>query len=104
MHFATSAAALGKWSLRRSWLTAAAAMSIAASLAVRPTVFASGESEDERELGPGCAPERPAVPHRAGGVRVRVHEHERAPIPCSTNTGFRTSEIGLVVTNSGSIV
>jgi hypothetical protein len=79
-------------------------MSIATSLAGSATVLASGEGEHERDLGPGCAPERPAVPHRAGGVRVRVPEHERAPIPCSTNTGFRTSEIGLVVTNSGSIV
>ncbi len=57
------------------------------------------ESEDDRDLGPGCAPERPAVAHRAGGVTVKNLEREQtAPIPCSKSTGWRTNEIGIVVT------
>jgi hypothetical protein len=35
---------------------------------------------------------------------VALGRQANAPIPCSANTGYRTSEIGLVVSNSGSIV
>jgi hypothetical protein len=104
MRFATIASAAGKLSFRRCSLTVAFAVAIAASLAAVPTVFASGESEHERDLGPGCAPERRAIAHRAGGVVVRPHDHERAPIPCVTATGFRTSEIAIVITNNGTIL
>jgi len=61
-------------------------------------------AEEEGGLGPGCAPDRPAVAHHAGAIKVALGGRANAPIPCSTNTGFRTSEIGMVVTNSGSVV
>jgi hypothetical protein len=60
-----------------------------------------------QNLGPGCAPDRPAVAHRAGGV-IAVDpsgkNHDPAPIPCYTKTGWRTSEIGFVVANNGNLV
>jgi hypothetical protein len=72
------------------------------SLLTAPAALA--KDDDKQELGPGCDPDRPAIAHHAGGIRVAHGREANAPIPCSTNTGFRTSEIGLVVTNSGSIV
>ena len=55
------------------------------------------------DLGPGCAPARPAVAHRAGGVIVDDPQGA-APIPCAVSTGFRTGEVSLVVTNEGTIL
>jgi hypothetical protein len=52
-------------------------------------------------LGPGCAPERPAQAHRAGGVPATGEE---TLVPCVAPTGWRTSEVGVVVTNSGSVL
>ena len=37
------------------------------------------------DLGPGCAPARPTVAHRAGGVVVEGRG--TAPIPCAVPTG-----------------
>jgi hypothetical protein len=81
-------------------------MVIAASLAAAPAVFAAKESEHHMDLGPGCAPERPAIGHRAGGVVIkkgRGKDH-RAPIPCVTRTTWRTSEVSLVVTSKGTLL
>src|SRR5229473_478181 len=103
MHFAKTALA-HKFSLRRSSLTAAAAMAIAASLAAAPAVFAAKENEHQMDLGPGCTPERPAIAHHAGGVIVKADEDERAPIPCATSTGWRTSEISIAITNEGTVL
>jgi hypothetical protein len=46
--------------------------------------------------GPGCAPHRPAVAHRAGGTRL-ARQPDNPPIPCLTTVG-RTSESASVGT------
>jgi len=56
------------------------------------------------DLGPGCAPTRPAVSHNAGGISVKAPKGEKAPIPCATATGWRSSEVSIVVTDSGTIL
>src|SRR5215472_7537311 len=71
------------------------------ALAAGPAVLADDERED---LGPGCAPDRPAVAHHAGGVIVEPPRGGPRLIPCSTNTGWRTSETGIVVTNRGTVL
>ena len=77
----------------------------ATALVSSGVMAASGKQHSDRhDLGPGCAPDRPAIAHHAGGIRVVLGRRADAPIPCSTNTGYRTSEIGMVVTNSGFIV
>lgn len=85
---------------RISTTVVAALLLALVGLRVSTTAFA----KDEGGLGPGCASDRPAIAHRANGIRVVLGQRANAPIPCSTNTGYRTSEIGMVVTNSGSIV
>jgi hypothetical protein len=104
MHFAKTALAASKFSFRPSSLMVAAAIAIAVSIAAAPAVFATEENEHQKDLGPGCAPERPAIAHHAGGVIVKADEDERAPLPCVTATGFRTSEVAIVVTNNGTIL
>jgi hypothetical protein len=69
-----------------------------ATLATPPVAFAKDD------LGPGCAPDRPAIAHYAGGVLAPTPKGEKAPIPCATATGFRTFEISIVVTNDGTIL
>src|SRR2546422_9828507 len=79
----------------------------AAAIATSQSVRAGGNRESEGgNLGPGCAPERPAIAHHAGGVAVedRRGEERRAPVPCSTRTGFRTSEVSIAVTNQGTVL
>ena len=71
------------------------------ALAAAPAALADDERE---ELGPGCAPDRPAVAHHAGGVIVEPPRGAPRLIPCSTNTGWRTSETGIVVTNRGTVL
>jgi hypothetical protein len=91
----TAPAAMGQ-GLR--WLSLTLAMS-AITVAIFPVTTAVAA-----DLGPGCAPDRPAVAHHAGGVLAATPNGEKAPIPCVTNTGSRTSEIGLVVTNAGTVL
>jgi hypothetical protein len=59
-------------------------------------------------LGPGCAPNRPAVAHKAGGVPASStstpHKEGAPPIPCVTRTGARTGEVTVVVTNAGAVL
>jgi len=61
-------------------------------------------AEDQAGLGPGCAPDRPAIAHHAGGIIASTDKNEQAPIPCSTATGFRTSEVAIAVTNDGAVL
>jgi hypothetical protein len=96
--------------VRFRWLTlnlVIAAWSLAvATLVMAPPAFAKDKGNDEGALGPGCAPERPAIAHHAGGVVVespRGKAHT-PPIPCTSSTGFRTAEISLVVTNDGTLL
>ena len=69
------------------------------ALMVSATAFA-----EEGGSGPGCAPDRPAIPHHAGGIIASVDKDAEAPIPCSTATGFRTSEVAIVITNEGTVL
>jgi hypothetical protein len=77
------------------------------SLAVFATIMAASPCfAKDKYLGPGCAPDRPAIAHHAGG-KALTHppdEAKKAPIPCSTSTGWRTGEISLVVTNLGTLL
>jgi hypothetical protein len=85
---------------RPRWLPLTLVMATAAiTVAIFPvaTAFAT-------DLGPGCATDRPAIAHHAGGVAAQTPKGETAPIPCVTNTGSRTSEIGVVVTNAGTVL
>jgi len=69
-----------------------------AILTLSPACFAAADA--------GCAPDRSAVPHHAGGlvVALSLGQAKRAPIPCVTPTGWRTNEMGLAVTNAGTIL
>jgi hypothetical protein len=94
----------------RRWLVAVIGVILAAgALGLAPARLASAQGDREHEgaeLGPGCAPERPAIAHHAGGVIVedpRGKKHT-PPIPCATPTGWRTSEPSIVVTDEGTIL
>src|ERR1700721_1365726 len=56
------------------------------------------------DLGTGCAPDRPAIPHHPGGVLVQPPKNETAPVPCTTKTRRRTSEISIAITNQGTLL
>ena len=74
---------------------------ICAIVVLFPVSAASSQSEEFR---PGCAPDHPAVVHQPGGIPVDDATHEEVLIPCSNNTGSRSSEIALVVTNAGTLL
>lgn len=57
----------------------------------------------ETTLGAGCAPDRPAIAHHAGGGVVKS-PRGAAPIPCSTATGFRSSEVSVGLTKAGTLM
>jgi hypothetical protein len=52
----------------------------------------------------GCAPDRPAIAHSAGGVTVTPPPGKEPPVPCVTATGFHTGEISIVLTNAGTLL
>jgi hypothetical protein len=81
-----------------------ATMAIAITTLLAPPAAAQDNENERVSSGPGCAPDRPAIAHHAGGIRVALGRQTNAPIPCSTPTGWRTNEMGLVVTNSGTIL
>jgi hypothetical protein len=62
--------------------------------------------DDEGALGPGCTPNRPAIPHHAGGITLNLprEKADKAPIPCLTNTGWRDKETSIVVSNKGTVL
>src|ERR1700722_4877764 len=77
---------------------------VVTSLFVAPTAFAQAKESEESILGPGCAPDRLATAHQAGGVAVETAEGENETlIPCLAPTGWRTAEVGMVVTNAASV-
>jgi len=91
----------------RSFWLAASGMMFATAIALVPSPVSAGDGNDrDRNLGPGCAPDRPAIAHHFGGVIATLPPGQamKAPIPCSTNTGFRSSEIAVVVSNTGVVV
>jgi hypothetical protein len=87
----------------RSWLISAVGGMLAVGVVALVPGGAAGAASREQTLGPGCAPERPAVAHYAGGVIATRHDGS-APIPCMTTTGFPTSEVSVAVTNQGAVL
>src|SRR6267142_2699418 len=84
-------------SFGRSVSSAALLFAIAGS----PMALAQ-DTDNARDRGPGCAHNRPAIAHHAGGTVVKADES--APIPCATATGWRTSEPSIVLTNLGGVL
>jgi hypothetical protein len=68
------------------------------------SAVADDRGDGHQNLGPGCDPHRPAILHIAGGIIANGPPGQRPPIPCAVNTGFRSSEIALVVSNGGALV
>ena len=95
---------------RRSLIcTAGVIVALAAAVALAPASTAAAApgrgNHQGRGLGPGCAPNRPAVAYYAGGAAAHIRGHNRTKlIPCLTDTGLRTSEVGIVVSNAGSVL
>src|SRR5258705_7937918 len=74
------------------------------AIATSRSAPARDDHEHEGENpGPGCAPDRPAIAHHAGGV-IANPGRESPPVPCVTTTGWRTSEISVAVTNAGTVL
>jgi hypothetical protein len=86
------------------WLLLLFAATTMVVVTITPVALANDANDDAASLGPGCAPERPAVAHHAGGIRVAVGGPASAPIPCSTSTGFRTGEVSIAIANDGTIL
>ena len=88
--------------LSKRWQTLAGGVAIGAFAAAAGIV--AQDKGAKAAVGLGCAPDRPAIAHSAGGIKVAPPQGAEAPIPCVVNTGYRTSETALVVTNAGSII
>ena len=76
-------------------------------MALAPAFLAAAPVPQEHagsDLGPGCAPDRPAIAHRAGGVKTNPANNEIAPVPCNTNPRYRTGEVSIVVTKTGTVL
>jgi hypothetical protein len=56
-----------------------------------------------RHKGPGCDPQRRAVAHYAGGVRVPGRHEAGAPVPCMTFVGTTSEAADVGVTRRGSV-
>lgn len=56
----------------------------------------------QASVGPGCAANRPAIAHYAGGV-VLAHQPPGAPVPCGMQTGYAGGESAIAVTNTGAV-
>jgi len=100
MHRAQNSASLP---LRPTWLSQTGAAALAVAILVVP---ATGFAKDHEltTVGSGCAPDRPAVPHHAGGELASRGNDQTAPIPCATTTAYRTNEISIIVTNNGTVL
>jgi hypothetical protein len=92
--------------VRRSLTAAVAFGLVIATLGAAAAATVNDGENEGAKLGPGCAPDRPAIAHHAGGVLVKNprDRFHTPPIPCTTNTGFRTGEISIVVSNKGTVL
>ncbi len=78
------------------------ALAIATS---RLAVAGDSRGHEHEDLGPGCAPDRRAIAHRAGGrAESPTGREDSRPIPCVSDTGLRTGEPSIAVTNEGTIL
>src|SRR5262249_19034667 len=93
------------------WLTLTLAALVFAAV---PSRHAAAEEKRGHHRPPpdslaGCAFKRPAILHRPDGravprdVRRQAESHGRI-VPCSTNTGLRTGEPSIAVTNDGVVL
>jgi hypothetical protein len=89
----------------RGWLVSGAGVIIALAF-VTAGVQAEPAPQDRgsANLGPGCAPDRAAVSHHVGGVKVDAPRANDAPVPCVTKTGYRVGEESIVVTKLGTVL
>jgi hypothetical protein len=81
-----------------------AALVVMCSIAIALTpARADDRGDGHQNLGPGCAPDRPAIAHHASGVLANLPpgQAKKAPIPCLTNTGWNTQELSIIFTNKG---
>src|ERR1700733_10158143 len=85
---------------RPRWLSLTLVMAVAA-ITIATLPVATAFAADSR---PGCAQDRPAIAHHAGGVVVQPPKNETAPVPCTTKTHRRTSEISIAITNQGTVL
>lgn len=92
--------------LRALWLSFAVIAAIAVTtLVIVPAVSADDDhGRHHNQLGPGCDPDRPAIPHHAGGVPAHPDHDDTAPIPCATATGWRTAETSIAISNEGTVL
>jgi hypothetical protein len=88
--------------MHRIEMTIAPAFAALAIAATAPTFAASAIAKGGSE--PGCASDRQALAHYAGGVVVHGFKRRDTPVPCSASTGIRSSEIGIVVSNDHSVL
>jgi hypothetical protein len=90
----------------RRWQISAEVILAVALIGLTPIWLAAAPVPQEQGvgLGPGCAPDRPAITHHAGGVKVDAPRATDAPIPCVTMTGLRVGEESIVVTNLGTVL
>lgn len=84
--------------MRRSRTT----LALAASL-VALALPSAAQAARERNPGPGCIPNQPAVAYRAGGEIVEP-QPANPPIPCGTHTGYAGGESAIAVTDSGAVL
>jgi len=78
---------------------------VLAGLSAATTAAAPPPQNQSSDLGPGCAPDRAAVAHHVGGVKVDAPRGSEAPVPClSANPGVRVGEESIVVTNLGTVI
>jgi hypothetical protein len=91
----------------RKWLVYGAGVIVAVALiGLSPAGLAAAPAPQDRgaNLGPGCAPDRAAIAHHVGGVKVDAPRAADAPVPCVTKTGYRVGEESIVVTNLGTVL
>lgn len=62
----------------------------------------SGSAASAAALGPGCAPSRPAVAHRANAQALSLQPKD-APVPCGVTDGYPAEETRIAVTKTGAV-
>jgi hypothetical protein len=90
---------------RFSWASATVILAIAATGLTQSCTRSPSAPAASHSTGTnGCAPDRPAIAHRVGGVKVENPQAKEAPVPCITKTGMRTGEATIVVTKAGTVL
>lgn len=93
---------LGQGGMRRVESPRTVVMVRALIMSLGMTVTSHASAAMGGELGPGCDPSRPAVPHYAGAAAAPPLS-SGAPIPCATFTGNTTESATIGVAASGTV-